>query len=152
MVSRSIIAALKDTLARHTGLELAIVFGSVARNAQAAHSDVDLAIQAASPLDVGLRMAMVAELAEATGRAIDLIDLRTVGEPLLGQILVHGRRLLGSDEAYAPAQPASHRRSRFSALCAAHRGRTEASLDRAVTLRKLGGDVYPAGVDGCHQR
>lgn len=101
MVSRSIIAALKDTLARHTRLELAIVFGSVARNAQAAHSDVDLAIQATSPLDAGLRMTLVAELAEATGRAIDLIDLRTVGEPLLGQILAHGRRLLGSDEAYA---------------------------------------------------
>lgn len=101
MVSRSIIAALNDTLARHAELELAIVFGSVAGNAQGADSDVDLAVQAANPLDAELRMTLVAELAVATGRAIDLIDLRTVGEPLLGQILVHGRRLLGSDEAYA---------------------------------------------------
>ena len=39
-------------------------------------------------------------LAEQTGRAIDLIDLQVVAEPLLGQILRHGRRLLGGDRAY----------------------------------------------------
>lgn len=101
MPSRPIIAALQATLARHPGLELAIVFGSVAGGTQDAQSDVDLAVQAACPLDASMKMALVAELAEATGRAVDLIDLRSAGEPLLGQILVHGRRLLGSDEAYA---------------------------------------------------
>ncbi len=101
MVSRPILVALQDAPARHPGLELAIVFGSVASGAEDADSDVDLAIQAANPLDAKLKMARVAELAEATGRAVDPIDLRTVGEPLLGQILDHGRRLLGSDEAYA---------------------------------------------------
>ena len=34
----------------------------------------------------------------ATGRAI---DLNTVGEPLLGQIVKHGLRILGTDERYA---------------------------------------------------
>ena len=33
-------------------------------------------------------------------RAIDLIDLSVAGEPLLGQIVRHGKRLMGSDEAY----------------------------------------------------
>ena len=45
-------------------------------------------------------MAMIAALADKTGRAIDLVDLTTVSEPLLGQIVRHGRRLLGSDTAY----------------------------------------------------
>lgn len=101
MVSRPIIVALQDALARHAGLELVIVFGSVACDADDAQSDIDLAIQAACPLDARLKMTLVAELAEATDRAVDLIDLSTAGEPLLGQILMHGRRLLGSDEAYA---------------------------------------------------
>ena len=56
---------------------------------------------AARPLTVAQRMALVGELALVTGRAIDLVDLRTVGEPLLGEILVHGRRVLGSDQAFA---------------------------------------------------
>ena len=43
---------------------------------------------------------IIAALAERTGRPIDLIDLQVVAEPLLGQILRHGRRLLGSDGAY----------------------------------------------------
>lgn len=42
-----------------------------------------------------------AELADAFGRPVDLVDLRVVGEPLLDQILGHGLRLLGDDEALA---------------------------------------------------
>ena len=45
-------------------------------------------------------MALIGDLADATGRPVDLVDLRTVGEPLLGQILSHGLRLLGSTEAH----------------------------------------------------
>jgi hypothetical protein len=32
---------------------------------------------------------------------VDLVDLHTVGEPLLGQILRHGKRLLGGGTCYA---------------------------------------------------
>jgi hypothetical protein len=32
---------------------------------------------------------------------VDLIDLKRTGEPLLGQILKHGVRLMGSDTDYA---------------------------------------------------
>lgn len=44
---------------------------------------------------------MIEQLATLTGRAVDLVDLSTVGEPLLGQILKYGKRLFGSDAAYA---------------------------------------------------
>ena len=100
MASRPVIEALQDALARHPELELAIVFGSVGVGAERADSDVDLAVQAAHPLDAGHKMALVGDFAAATGRAVDLVDLQTVGEPLLGQILTHGRRLRGSDEAH----------------------------------------------------
>ena len=35
------------------------------------------------------------------GRPVDLIDLHTVGEPLLGRIVTRGRRLMGDDTHYA---------------------------------------------------
>lgn len=100
MMSRPVIQAVQDALAKHAGLELAFVFGSVAVGNEGPDSDVDVAVQAARPLTAGQKMAMVGDLAAATGRAVDLIDLRTVGEPLLGQVLAHGRRLLGSDAAH----------------------------------------------------
>lgn len=100
MTSRSLIETVQQVLARHPELELAIVFGSVARGVQRIDSDVDLAVQAARAMNARQRMDLVGDVAAATGRAVDLIDLRTAGEPLLGQILRHGRRLLGSDEAH----------------------------------------------------
>ena len=46
-------------------------------------------------------MALIAELAGRIGRPVDLVDLQTAGEPLLGQILKHGTRILGSNTRYA---------------------------------------------------
>ena len=48
-----------------------------------------------------MKIALIEKLAQATGLPIDLIDLKNVGVPLLGQILKHGIRLLGSDTDYA---------------------------------------------------
>ena len=47
------------------------------------------------------KITLISALAETTGRPVDLVDLQSVGEPLLGQILRHGKRLLGSDTQYA---------------------------------------------------
>lgn len=88
-------------LATHPEIELAYVFGSVAQGRARMESDVDVAVQAAKPLDAALRMQLIEELALATGRPVDLIDLHTVGEPLLGQILKHGKRVIGTPTAHA---------------------------------------------------
>ena len=92
---------IRAVLARHPELRLAILFGSMAIGAANPASDVDLAVAAERALNVDEKMTLMAELAEATGRPVDLIDLHTVGEPLLGQIVRHGLRLLGTDERYA---------------------------------------------------
>ena len=47
------------------------------------------------------KMALIGALSQAIGRPVDLIDLRVAGEPLLGQILKHGVRLMGSDSDHA---------------------------------------------------
>jgi len=82
---------IQAILAQHPEIRLAILFGSLATGQ--GHRDSDVEIKA--------KMSLMEELAECTGRPIDLIDLQTIGEPLLGQILKHGKRLLGADGLYA---------------------------------------------------
>jgi len=53
------------------------------------------------PLDVEKKMQLIAEIAAASGRPVDLVDLRSVGEPLLGQILKHGQQIRGQATALA---------------------------------------------------
>jgi len=93
-------AVLLDVLTRFPALVLALVFGSVAQGRQRADSDLDIAVAADRALTAAEKMDIIAALAERTGRPIDLIDLKMVAEPLLGQIVRHGRRLFGSDKAY----------------------------------------------------
>lgn len=90
-----------QALNQQGGIRLAILFGSLASGRATPQSDLDLAVLMGAPLSAETRMDLTGILAEMTGRPIDLIDLRTAGEPLLGQILKHGVRLLGGDADYA---------------------------------------------------
>lgn len=92
---------IQQVLARHDGIRLAILFGSLAKAQGTPRSDLDLAVLKFAPLSAATKMALIGELSQATGRPIDLVDLYVAGEPLLGQILKHGVRLLGSDSDYA---------------------------------------------------
>lgn len=87
-------------LEKHPELNAAYIFGSVARGTETPESDLDLAVQSHAPLTTEQQISLIENLALATGRAIDLIDLKTVGEPLLGEIL-QGLRLIGSNEIHA---------------------------------------------------
>jgi uncharacterized protein len=91
---------IQAVLVRFPTLVLAIVFGSVAQGRQRADSDLDIAVAAHQALTAAQKIEIMSALAAQTGRPIDLIDLKVVAEPLLGQIVRHGRRLMGSDGAY----------------------------------------------------
>jgi len=91
---------LVDVLAGFPGVVLAVLFGSIAMGRQRPDSDLDIAVAAREALTAAEKMALIEALAERTGRPVDLIDLKVVTEPLLGQIVRHGRRLRGSDSAY----------------------------------------------------
>lgn len=93
-------ASLINVLSQFPTLELALVFGSVASGQARSDSDLDIAVAAEHLLSVSEKMTMISALADNTGRPVDLVDLSTVSEPLLGQIVRHGRRLLGNDSAY----------------------------------------------------
>jgi len=98
---RALTGTLKGTLAEHGGIRLALLFGSHATGRATANSDLDLAVRTTAPLEAAEKIALIEKLAESTGMPVDLIDLKRVGEPLLGQILKHGVRLMGTDTDYA---------------------------------------------------
>ena len=91
---------------------MAILFGSLASGRGTAESDLDLAMDAGRPLDLSLKMQLIAQLADRIGRPVDLIDLRSAGEPLLGQILRYGknRRNLRKIRAYSKGSRQGGRR------------------------------------------
>ena len=91
---------MREVLAGFPELILALVFGSVAKGLQRIDSDLDIAVVAKQALTADEKIVIISALAEKTGRPVDLVDLKVVGEPLLGQIVQHGRRLLGSDGEY----------------------------------------------------
>ena len=91
---------LRDVLAGFPTVVLAVLFGSIALGRQRSDSDLDIAVAAHRALTAAEKIAITEALAERTGRPVDLVDLKVVAEPLLGQIVRHGRRLLGSDSAY----------------------------------------------------
>lgn len=87
---------LREALARAADLRLAMLFGSVARGEARANSDVDVAVLADHALTANERIRLIDSISQATGRAVDLVDVMTAGPPLLGEILRDGIRLLGS--------------------------------------------------------
>jgi len=99
--NRSLTEAIHAAIDTQPGIRLAIVFGSLAAGREQAESDLDLAVDAGRPLTADEKLKLMGELAMKTGRPVDLVDIHAIGEPLLGQILRHGKRLRGSVACYA---------------------------------------------------
>ena len=92
---------LTNYLRQQSGIKFAILFGSLATGKARSDSDIDIGIQKKHPLSAGEKAEVIGQLALITGRPVDLVDLSVAGEPILGQILKYGKRLFGSDAAYA---------------------------------------------------
>lgn len=99
-IQQPIDVSIKEVLMHFPQICFAILFGSVALGRQKPESDLDIAIAANHLLSVNEKMAIMSALAERIGRPVDLIDLSVVSGPLLGQVVRHGRRILGSDKQY----------------------------------------------------
>jgi uncharacterized protein len=99
-MSHPIDLVLKEALEQFPQVSLAMLFGSAVLGRQQPQSDLDIAVAAKRPLTANEKIAIIGALAERTGRPIDLVDLNGVAEPLLGQVVRHGRRILGSDTLY----------------------------------------------------
>lgn len=77
------------------------MIGSLAKGTERIDSDLDLAVLAQQALSAKQKIELIDALAYAIGRPVDLIDLKTVGQPLLNQILKYGKRIAGDDDQLA---------------------------------------------------
>lgn len=80
-----VIDGVTRALAGRRGVEVALLFGSRARGEHRPDSDVDLAV-----LGNVDRLAMAAELSQALGQEVEVIDLAAAGYPLLTAIVEDG--------------------------------------------------------------
>lgn len=88
---------INRVLTSHPGIALAILFGSLAAGRARPDSDVDVAVGGLRPLSERERQDLIGELAQSTGRAVDLVDLSSASGPLLSRILSTGRLLRCAD-------------------------------------------------------
>ena len=77
-----------------------VLFGSAARGALRASSDIDLAVRFAGDApgrgwELG---GIIAALEEALGRRVDLVDLKTISSTVLGMEIARGVLVKGSTE------------------------------------------------------
>jgi len=90
-------------LADHPAVGLAILYGSVAHGTATPESDLDLGVMASRPLSADERVALIEDLARATGRPVDLVDLRNTHGTLLAEVLRTGVRVAETDPTLYPA-------------------------------------------------
>ncbi len=82
-MSTSIVPELKKILVEQTGIRLAILFGSQVDGSAGRESDIDLALMGEGHLSAQTQMDLIARIAETFGRPVDLVDLKTAGNPCL---------------------------------------------------------------------
>lgn len=87
-------ADIEAFFARQGDLRLVLLFGSFGTARAGPDSDLDVAVLGDRPLTTERRLALISALGELTGRAVDLIDLRTAGLPVLRSALTTGRVVL----------------------------------------------------------
>lgn len=80
------LATIRERLALHPEVELALLFGSTARGVATARSDVDVAVLAPP----AAQLAVAADLALALGREVDVLDLDRAPLPVLERIVKEG--------------------------------------------------------------
>ena len=97
MEDARILNSVRDVLLRQPDIEFACVFGSFAQGRQTPASDIDVAVAAQAPIDLDRRLALNDEVASATGRPVDLVDLHRAGPLLLTQALTKGKRVVKRD-------------------------------------------------------
>lgn len=88
--------AIRQTLLSFAEIRMVIIFGSLAKHRATFNSDLDIAVLTEKKITPELKLSLINTLASLVGRPIDLIDLNDVGEPLLGEILQHGKMIIGS--------------------------------------------------------
>ncbi len=106
-----------------TGAVYATIFGSLARGAARADSDIDVAVSFARPMSSDLRMALIGLIANEAKRPVDLVDLETAGPLILARALA-GQEILCRSSATRLRMATKLRRTEEARLTAARAARS----------------------------
>jgi predicted nucleotidyltransferase len=85
-------------LAGYPAIKLALLFGSLSRNEARADSDLDLAVAATHQLDAGEKICLITDMAQLSGRPVDLVDLQSAGGLILKEALTKGVLIYCTDK------------------------------------------------------
>jgi len=80
-------AALRELLVQFPAIQIAFLLGSAAKGRLTYESDIDVAVAGEKPLDAETKRKLIEAIAEETSRPVDLIDLQTAAQPILGEAL-----------------------------------------------------------------
>ena len=92
--SAVIIKKLQKFLESENSLQLAILFGSAARNVLRPDSDIDLALQYENELSIEEKQLLCQRLETLLQRPIDLLELQQLSGTILKEVLCNGKILL----------------------------------------------------------
>ncbi len=98
--TQDVIKAISAWLNNQPEIVFAILFGSFAKGTEQEYSDIDLAIELNTKMTADIKLSLLQSLGEITARNIDLVDLKIIGEPLLNQVVQHGKQLKGSQQQF----------------------------------------------------
>ncbi|MBI2295911.1 MAG: nucleotidyltransferase domain-containing protein [Betaproteobacteria bacterium] len=90
---------IAERLARDPLVRLALLFGSAAGGKDRPGSDLDIAVAGDRALSAGEKTRLIEQLAQLTGRPVDLVDLQSAEGPILRQALTKGRPIHCADRA-----------------------------------------------------
>ncbi len=99
--NRTPVERIEDFLKNDPDIQQALLFGSYATKTFSNKSDIDLAIQLQGPMTAAQKMSYLEKLQNCVDVDVDLVDLHSVGQPLLSQIMKYGQRLKGNSVQYA---------------------------------------------------
>jgi predicted nucleotidyltransferase len=97
-IQRGLPSRLTAVLSAQPDVVFATLFGSVAKGTARADSDLDVGVLANTPLTAQRKQQLVRDLAVASGRPVDLVDLRNAGPVVLASAL-RGLQLVGRGSA-----------------------------------------------------
>ncbi|MBB5022865.1 type VII toxin-antitoxin system MntA family adenylyltransferase antitoxin [Desulfurispira natronophila] len=89
---------IANMLRGEQGLELAIIYGSVAAGTMHPGSDIDLALLFDQPLSAERKMEITARLERKVLRTVDIIDLSSISGTILKHVLCKGKILIQNEE------------------------------------------------------
>lgn len=96
----ALVSTLRSILAKHPEVGLAILFGSAARGKLRPRSDLDLAVRLAPSKQSADLSALADEVARATRREVDVVDLSQLGSSLLRLEISKGILVAGAQEVW----------------------------------------------------